>query len=135
MIELGSDREGDRDQQSYVPSTSDSDLNLQVILSQQIQSQKQVQEIKADVLDQNHEVKKQFLQQMHNIHNAVTRIAIKLYKNPRTLFNLWQKYKFGISGTSLLKNSQELSMVKTRVCIAIEMFLATNGTNDTCRSH
>ena len=141
---LGSNGEGDGDQQSNVPSTSDSYLNSQAILSQQLQSQKQVQETKAEVLDQIHEVKKQFLRQLQNIHSAVKRIAIqpvvrtsarpriglatatsvdddinnsfnnifggherpppvKLYKNPRTLFDLWQEYEFGISGTKPAK--------------------------------
>ena len=36
MVELGSDGEGDGDQQSNVPSTSDSYLNSQAILSQQL---------------------------------------------------------------------------------------------------
>ena len=142
MVELGGDGEGDGEQQSNVPSTSDSYLNSQAILSQQLQSQKQVQETKAEVLDQIHEVKKQFLRQLQNIHSAVKRIAIqpvvrtsarpragiatnvdddinnsfnnlfgglerpppvKLYKNPRTLFDLWQEYEFGISGTKPAK--------------------------------
>ena len=143
MVELGSDGEGGGDQQSNVPSTSDLYLNSQAILSQQLQSQKQAQETKAEVLDQIHAVKTQFLRQLHNIHSAVKRIAIqpvvrasarprngttatsnddninndfsilfggqerpapvKLYKNPRTLFDLWQEYEFGISGTKPAK--------------------------------
>ena len=83
MVELGSDGEGGGDQQSNVPSTSDSYLNLnsQAILSQQLQSQKQVQEMKAEVLDQIHEVKKQFLRQLQNIHSAVKRIALLMVFN------------------------------------------------------
>ena len=41
---------------------------------------------------------------------------VKLYKNPRTLFDLWQENEFWISGTKLqLRNLQELSKVKTKV--------------------
>ena len=77
MVELGSDGEGDRDQHSNVPSPSDSYFNSQAILSQQLQYQKQVQETKAELVDRIHEIKKQFLQQLQNIHSAVKRIAIQ----------------------------------------------------------
>ena len=61
MFELGSNGEGCGDQQSNIPSTSDSYFNLQGILSQQLWSQMQVQETKVAVLNQIHEVNKQFL--------------------------------------------------------------------------
>jgi len=149
MVELGNDGEEDGVErndgvQRNVPSTSDAYLNSQAILSQQLQAQRQAQETKAEVLDQIHEVRTQFLRQLHNIHSAVKRIAIqpvvrasarprigdttatsidddinndfstlfgdrerrppvKLYKNPRTLFDLWQEYEFGIAGTKPAK--------------------------------
>lgn len=77
MVELGSDGKGDGDQQSNIPSTSDSYLNPQAILTQQLQSQKQAQESKAEVLNQINEVKTQFLRQLQNIYSAVKRIAIE----------------------------------------------------------
>ena len=61
MVELGNNREGYGDQQRNIPFTSDSYFNLQGILSQQLWSQMQVQETKVAVLNQIHEVNKQFL--------------------------------------------------------------------------
>ena len=160
MVKLGSNGEEDGVQQSNVPSTSDAYLKLQAILSQQLQAQRQTQETKAAVLDQKNEVKTYFLQQLHNIHSAVKRIAIKpvvrasarqrigdttatcidddinndfstlfggqerpapikLYKNPRTLFDLRQEYGFGISGTKPTKKITRAERGKDKSYIVV----------------
>ena len=40
-------------------------------------------------------------------------VLAKLYKNPRTLFDLWQEYKYGILGT---KPAKELTRAECGEC-------------------
>ena len=81
MVEFGGSHveEDGVDHQTNIPSTTDSYLNLQTILSQQLQSQKKSKEpdTDADVFKQIREIKTQFSMQLNNIHSAVERVAVQ----------------------------------------------------------